>query len=197
MVSPITSRAVWHLVRRGGTGRIPDITRGGNRDDDGFLVHIHANKSCRLFHDPSMWRAPHNLIRHIYPSPVPEAPRQPIRRDPRSLQIARRVTPSGRPQSHPVKGNQANACKHRLVGSKGSALGGSRAEPWSYFPSLGSPGPETDMRSSAPIQPSSREPRTYPNDINSPHDFECSHCCRTGYHSGAGMKYITSKKLSF
>src|SRR4051812_23430846 len=51
-------------LRRG----LPDITRGGNRDEDGFLVHIHADKSCRLFHDPS---------------PVPEAPRQTIRRDPR------------------------------------------------------------------------------------------------------------------
>jgi hypothetical protein len=30
------------------------------------------------------------------------------------------------------------------------------------------------MRSSAPGQPSSREPRTYPNHISTPHDFECS-----------------------
>ena len=33
------------------------------------------------------------------------------------------------------------------AGSKGYALGGSRAEPWPYFPSLVLPGPETDMRS--------------------------------------------------
>jgi hypothetical protein len=50
-------------IRRG----LPDITRGGDRDDDRFLVHVHSDKSCRLFHDPS---------------PVPEAPRQTIRRDP-------------------------------------------------------------------------------------------------------------------
>ena len=37
--------------------------------------------------------------------------------------------------------------KHRPAGSKGCALGRSRAEPWSCFPSPGSSGPETDMRS--------------------------------------------------
>ena len=37
---------------------------------------------------------------------------------------------------------------HRLVGSKGCALGGSRAEPWPLLPFLVLPGPETDMRSS-------------------------------------------------
>jgi hypothetical protein len=37
---------------------------------------------------------------------------------------------------------------HRLVGSKGCALGGSRAEPWPLLPSPVPPGPETDMRSS-------------------------------------------------
>jgi hypothetical protein len=36
---------------------------------------------------------------------------------------------------------------HRLIGSKGYALGGSRAEPWALLPSLVPPGPETDMRS--------------------------------------------------
>jgi hypothetical protein len=46
---------------------------------------------------------------------------------------------------------------------------------------IATPGPETDMRSSAPSQPSSREPRPYPNDINTPHDFEC---CRSHYAGG-------------
>jgi hypothetical protein len=35
----------------------------------------------------------------------------------------------------------------RLIGSKGYAFGGSRAEPWALLPSLVPPGPETDMRS--------------------------------------------------
>ena len=49
-----------------------------------------------------------------------------------------------------MKGAQAEVANTEQTGSKGSALGGSRAEPWPYFPSLGSPGPETDMRSIAP-----------------------------------------------
>jgi hypothetical protein len=65
---------------------------------------------------------PHNLIRHIYPSPVPEAPRQTIRRDPRSC--------TWRDGSH-------------LQGGHGSSGGGSsgrcrkhrQAGPWPYFPS--------------------------------------------------------------
>src|SRR3954451_608884 len=48
---------------------LANLAGGRDRDDDGLFVHIHADKSCRLFHDPS---------------PVPEAPRQTIRRDPRS-----------------------------------------------------------------------------------------------------------------
>src|SRR5271165_3860896 len=63
------------LQCRGGVGEcaiccgFPNVTGGGNCDDNRILVHIHANKSCRLLHGPS---------------PVPEAPRQTIRRDPRS-----------------------------------------------------------------------------------------------------------------
>src|SRR5271166_3082811 len=63
---------------------LPNVSDGGDRDDDRVLVYIRADKSCRLFHDPS---------------PVPEAPRRTTRRDPRSLHKTRRVTPSGwRPQ---------------------------------------------------------------------------------------------------
>src|SRR5271165_4683094 len=63
------------LQRRGGVGKcairrgLPTVTRGGDGDDDRVLVYVHADKSCRLFHDPS---------------PVPEAPRRTFRRDPRS-----------------------------------------------------------------------------------------------------------------
>jgi len=49
--------------------------------------------------------------------------------------MARRVTPSGRPQGHRVEGSPGRCCKNRQSGSKGSALGGSRAAPWPYFPS--------------------------------------------------------------
>jgi hypothetical protein len=59
---------------------------------------------------------------------------------------------------------------HRLAGSKGSALGGSRAEPWPYFPSRG---PRTgnghevyrDRHKQAPVvvvqsrKPADRRPR--------------------------------------
>jgi hypothetical protein len=48
---------------------LPAPIGGGDRDDDRILVYVHADESCRLFHGPS---------------PVPEAPRQTIRRDPRS-----------------------------------------------------------------------------------------------------------------
>src|SRR5208337_1423020 len=82
------------------------------------------------------------------PSPVPEAPRQPIRRDPRSLHMTRRVTPSASRPGRRGRRGPGRWCNHRLAGSKGYALGGSRAEPWPYFllPG-GSPGQETDMRS--------------------------------------------------
>ena len=46
------------LQRRGGVGEcavrrgLPNVARGSDRDDDRILVHIHADKSCRLFHDP-------------------------------------------------------------------------------------------------------------------------------------------------
>src|ERR1700722_19412432 len=76
---------------------------------------------------------PHNLIRHIYPSPVPEAPRETTQRDPRSLHMTRRVT--FRVAASKVfgrKGAQAGS-NHCLVGSKGFALGGSRAEPSPCF----------------------------------------------------------------
>jgi hypothetical protein len=65
-----------------------DVTGGGNRDDDRILVYVHADKSCSLFHDPS---------------PVRQARRQTIRRDPAH---GGRVTPSGWPQHHRVKGAQ-------------------------------------------------------------------------------------------
>jgi hypothetical protein len=47
------------LQRRGGVGKcaigccLANLPGGGDRDDDRVLVHIHADKSCRLFHDPS------------------------------------------------------------------------------------------------------------------------------------------------
>jgi hypothetical protein len=46
------------------------------------------------------------------------------------------------------EGSSARCCTDTdQAGSKGCALGGSRAEPWSCFPSPGSSGPETDMKS--------------------------------------------------
>jgi len=47
------------LQRRGGIGDgaigggLANLPRGRDGDDDGRLVNIHADKSCRLFHDPS------------------------------------------------------------------------------------------------------------------------------------------------
>src|SRR3954462_10168655 len=52
-----------------------------------------------------------------------------------------------------VEGSSGRYRKYRQAGSKGSALGGARAEPLPYFlPRF--PGPETDMRSSPPDLPS-------------------------------------------
>src|ERR1700722_4692381 len=58
--------SVWECAIRHG---LPAVPRSGDRDDDRIFMHVHADKSYRLFHDPS---------------PVPEAPRQTIQRDPRS-----------------------------------------------------------------------------------------------------------------
>src|SRR3984957_8274646 len=115
------------LHRRSGVGQcairrsLPDVTGGGDRGGARILVYIHADKSCRLLHDPS---------------PVYEAPRQPIRRDPRSLHMTRRVTPSGWQPGQSGEGGRVPWCNDHQDGSKGSALGGSRAEPWPYYPSL-------------------------------------------------------------
>ena len=97
----------------------PTVTRGGDRDDDRILVYVHADKSCRLLHDPS---------------PVPEAPRRTIRRDPRSC-TWRDGSPLQGGHGSSGEGSSGRCRKHRQAGSKGSALGGSRAEPWPYFPS--------------------------------------------------------------
>src|ERR1700735_2856803 len=122
---------------------LPDLARSGDRDDDRIFMHIHADKPCRLFHDPS---------------PVYEAPRQPIQRDPRSLHMTRRVTPSGWQPGQSGEGGRGRWCNDHQSGSKGSALGGSRAEPWPYFPSLDPVAPagnghEVSMFRPYPIEP--------------------------------------------
>ena len=115
-------------IRRG----LPDVTGGGNRDDDRSLcTSMPTNRvGCSVARLLC-------LRLHARPSGA-------------TLDHAHGET------GHPFRaatgssgeGSSARCCTDTdQAGSKGCALGGSRAEPWSCFPSPGSSGPETDMRS--------------------------------------------------
>src|SRR5208282_3857684 len=140
------------LQRRGGVGEcairrgLADVPRGGNRNNDRILVYVDADESCKLFHDPS---------------PVPEAPRQTIRRDPRSLHMARRVTPSGRPRV--IGGSELRPMPQIPTGwFQGLRPWRVQARALALLSFPGSPGPETDMRSSAPAHPRPVSPKRTP-----------------------------------
>src|SRR5208337_588087 len=154
------------LQRRGGVGEcairrgLADVPRDGNRNNDRILVYVHADESCKLFHDPS---------------PVPEAPRQTIRRDPRSLHMARRVTPSGRPRV--IGGRELRPMPQIPTGW----FQGLR--PWrvqaralespgpTFLP--GFPGAGNGHEVFGTSSPSPRERKIYPS-RNKPHRFACS-----------------------
>jgi hypothetical protein len=126
------------LQRRGGVGKcairrgLPNITRGGDRDDDRLLVHVHSDKSRRLFHDPS---------------PVPEAPRQTIRRDLRSC-TWRDGSPLQGGHGSSGEGAQADAANtDRLVPRALPLAGPGQSPGLTSLP--GFLGPEADMRSIA------------------------------------------------